>query len=330
MDKINELIDALYKAAFEHGRACGNMNGDARETVLRYAEARDALYQEIDRTIRGTGCIDKTGREIMEGQIVRYNNAGKHVKEDYWNPIYRVVWNTPGFDLVHCGGGKPTDMDTRFLIQHRQDLLEIIGGNGEPVDEPEPIAAPAEALPSSHVNRGAWRAITSEEWRDLGGKSNPLCDWHEGIGYVVYDAEALERFHASVEEVNSDRRAVKELMETDPDPAPADPPRMYEKGTVFGEIEDLMTGSQAALDVISERARQVSDESYLPERDDQHVGEELASAAMAYISEIGRWWPRDWRPDMFKPTNRRRNLVKAAALLIAEIERLDRAEGGAK
>lgn len=35
-------------------------------------------------------------------------------------------------------------------------------------------------------------------------------------------------------------------------------------------------------------------------------------------------WP--WDESWWKPTNRRRDLVKAGALILAEIERLDRAE----
>lgn len=53
----------------------------------------------------------------------------------------------------------------------------------------------------------------------------------------------------------------------------------------------------------------------------------------------GRWkdprdlfWPWTWDRSWWKPTNRRRDLVKAGALILAEIERLDRAapeaEGG--
>jgi hypothetical protein len=37
-------------------------------------------------------------------------------------------------------------------------------------------------------------------------------------------------------------------------------------------------------------------------------------------------WP--WSQDWWKPTNPRRDLVKAGALIAAEIERLDRATGG--
>jgi hypothetical protein len=47
-----------------------------------------------------------------------------------------------------------------------------------------------------HVNGGAYRKISVEEWRALGGDDNKFCDWHEGIGYVVYDDLALQQYLA--------------------------------------------------------------------------------------------------------------------------------------
>jgi len=97
------------------------------------------------------------------------------------------------------------------------------------------------------------------------------------------------------------------------------------------------TLSTAALDVIAERRRQMEREGWTPEHDDQHADEALTYAAAVYAlhgttgSEhrmtrtlLRFMWP--WDASWFKPTTRRRDLVKAAALLMAEIERLDRAE----
>ena len=68
------------------------------------------------------------------------------------------------------------------------------------------------------------------------------------------------------------------------------------------------------------------------EQDDTYVGFQLSAAAICYIEpmEAENYWPADWYDDSFKPTDTRRNLIKAAALIIAEIERLDRQlpEGG--
>ena len=107
--------------------------------------------------------------------------------------------------------------------------------------------------------------------------------------------------------------------------------------------------SGAAIDVLSERSRQVAAEGWTVERDDAHVAGELAAAAACYATNasvasrfvasgsipanridaaVGRCeappgWP--WSLRWWKPKGRRRDLVRAAALIIAEIERLDRA-----
>ena len=60
----------------------------------------------------------------------------------------------------------------------------------------------------------------------------------------------------------------------------------------------------AARDVLAERARQIGAEGWTPKHDDAHGNGQMG------------WW---------KPTDCRRDLVKAGALILAEIERLDRA-----
>lgn len=103
----------------------------------------------------------------------------------------------------------------------------------------------------------------------------------------------------------------------------------------------LNSPPRAWLDVLAERQRQIETEGWTPRHDDTHDGGELARAASCYASAAGTapdvrrdiearaslpdevWpWPMDW----WKPTTRRRDLVKAAALVLAEIERLDRKE----
>ena len=100
--------------------------------------------------------------------------------------------------------------------------------------------------------------------------------------------------------------------------------------------------TQALLDVARERVEQVTREGWTPEHDNIHTDRSLARAAAtyavhyahrafaaddleAYQHEVGAkddcCWPDDWE---FKPKNPRRDLVRAAALLLAEIERLDR------
>lgn len=114
----------------------------------------------------------------------------------------------------------------------------------------------------------------------------------------------------------------------------------------------MMVSSQAEGDVLRERERQHYEEGFRAEHDDSHVEGELAQAAATYAVHAavtskmmaqgfsqadinvaaggrtpGTWpWARTW----WKPKDRRRDLVRAAALIIAEIERIDRAEARAK
>ncbi|EEW9259539.1 ead/Ea22-like family protein [Escherichia coli] len=89
----------------------------------------------------------------------------------------------------------------------------------------------------------------------------------------------------------------------------------------------------AILDVVAERQRQKTIEGWTPEHDDEHCNGELAMAAVCYINETGtvnrnggKPWGWPWDASWWKPNARRRNLVKAGALILAEIERIDRQE----
>lgn len=88
--------------------------------------------------------------------------------------------------------------------------------------------------------------------------------------------------------------------------------------------------------ISQERRRQVSAEGWSAEHDDAYTRLELVRAAVAYaLYGVGQkvvddsFWP--WHLDWWKPSDRRRNLVKAGALIAAEIDRLhrvDAAHGG--
>jgi hypothetical protein len=90
----------------------------------------------------------------------------------------------------------------------------------------------------------------------------------------------------------------------------------------------------ALRDVADERKRQIEVEGWTVEHDDEHSDGEMALAAACYAMAgryystwtddyVRRYWP--WSKEWWKPTNKRRNLIKAAALIVAEIERIDRA-----
>lgn len=89
--------------------------------------------------------------------------------------------------------------------------------------------------------------------------------------------------------------------------------------------------AQAATDVLAERKRQCDHENWTPDHDDhEHNNGELSLAAASYaLSSTALYggyikfiWP--WGNGAWKPKSRRLDLVRAGALILAEIERLDR------
>lgn len=92
--------------------------------------------------------------------------------------------------------------------------------------------------------------------------------------------------------------------------------------------------------IASERERQIDLEGWTPEHDDAHNTGELALAAECYIKHATNVtylpdvtayrntpppdnWP--WDIKWWKPKQPQRDLIRAGALIAAEIDRLDRA-----
>ena len=96
--------------------------------------------------------------------------------------------------------------------------------------------------------------------------------------------------------------------------------------------------NKALQDVIAERERQVSQEGWTPGHDDHHEAGAMAVAAACYALANKRgiemqtvklqdlWSWTGWSSVWWRPKGTRRNYVRAAALLLAEIERMDREE----
>ena len=107
----------------------------------------------------------------------------------------------------------------------------------------------------------------------------------------------------------------------------------------------ILSTTPSMQDVIAERIRQVRLEGFTSQGDNEYVEAELSAAAAYYaghaycqvngddwhgvkkvVPQMELDWP--WDAEWFKPSDDpRRNLVKAAALILAEIDRLDRAAG---
>ena len=103
-------------------------------------------------------------------------------------------------------------------------------------------------------------------------------------------------------------------------------------------------------EISAERQRQVLSEGWTQAHDDKHSDMSLALVAAVYAyastlapneldahasalygmesgfsSVVATMWPKGWDAHWFKPKGSRRDLIRAAALIVAEIERMDRA-----
>jgi len=72
--------------------------------------------------------------------------------------------------------------------------------------------------------------------------------------------------------------------------------------------------------IAAERKRQVEVEGWNPRHDlREHCSGELAQAAACYATGRSEWWP--WCDEDYKPKDRLSDLVRAGALIAAEIDR---------
>lgn len=94
-------------------------------------------------------------------------------------------------------------------------------------------------------------------------------------------------------------------------------------------ILSIPSATGAIAEVSAERRRQIDEEGWNAEHDDEHPAGNLSAAAACYAAGVQLYdeqerniWP--WEERWWKPKDQRRNLIRAAALIIAEIEKLDR------
>ncbi|XPL50821.1 ead/Ea22-like family protein [Enterobacter cloacae subsp. cloacae] len=173
---------------------------------------------------------------------------------------------------------------------------------------------------------GSWVRESGEGWEAI------CCDDDQGnAGFIIAEFQG-ENATANRKFVQSANPATLLALL---DELEAAEKRIAELGT--------LAFNPALLDVIAERQRQMSVEGWTPKHDDKHDNNELAFAASCYAfhSAAASWdfeddgtpydihpapknWP--WSPEWWKPKNPRRDLVKAGALILAEIERIDRQE----
>ncbi|EOZ3000259.1 TPA: hypothetical protein ACRNIQ_000133 [Pseudomonas aeruginosa] len=185
---------------------------------------------------------------------------------------------------------------------------------------------------------------------------SPKCATCGGTGMV--DDGEITCSEGGIPYENGPVKCVKDCPACKAQPSPVQPEEAPVIGCLCGmpmteghhspdgcsSLEEFATHSDQAqhsvprawLDVQAERRRQVEAEGWTPEHDDEHSHGQMARAAACYALAgssapndgtaallVSLAWP--WDQQWWKPSTPRRDLVKACALALAEIERLDRA-----
>jgi len=105
--------------------------------------------------------------------------------------------------------------------------------------------------------------------------------------------------------------------------------RLRELADAIDSVAPALLLGTGAAEIAEERQRQIEQEGWTPEHDDEHTHAELSRAAACYAAPSPivdadthlPVWPADWTR---KPGDRIRDLAKAGALCAAEIDRLKR------
>ena len=105
------------------------------------------------------------------------------------------------------------------------------------------------------------------------------------------------------------------------------------KQKILDEKIDNMLDSKALSDVLDERIKQIEKFGFDAEHDDANLFFSMSNVGALYAlyaSSLNNGtifeaaWPSNWDISWWKPESQRTNLVKAAALILAEIEAIDR------
>lgn len=200
------------------------------------------------------------------------------------------------------------------------------------MNAPAPKTSPDAALGNLMAAALEQPAVPDDTLARTGNTADHQAGWFAGIDHERAEARECAGVGAQQLQDRADKvviatatgnpdlyqEAVKDLLAA---------VRMFRPAPVAGDAQ-----TAAARDVLAERQRQISVEGWTPEHDDRHTTGALATAAGCYAmftlayppGDPVSFWP--WSPSWWKPSDEsRRNLVKAGALILAEIERLDRA-----
>ncbi len=152
--------------------------------------------------------------------------------------------------------------------------------------------------------------------------------WHRAQSLSTFNDKQIDAYRTLIAKL--DAACQHRNPYTSSDEMPLD----WGDDPIYGPLP-AETPPVTVAEVIAERRRQIEVEGWTAEHDDEHPTGTLGLAAAAYVLDacgkhsqrdlVQQIWPFD--QEWWKPKDPRRNLLRAAALIIAEIERLDRLDG---
>lgn len=165
---------------------------------------------------------------------------------------------------------------------------------------------------------------------------------HSALAQLLVEAATqLEQGEAAMDQIDGALAAVNAKLQPLAQLADAFEAKFGDGTKMMDALSALASQlTRSARDVLNERSRQISAEGWTPQHDDAHDAGELSAAASAYaLAAADKLYPMSqgdggydrepppnwmWDRTWWKPGEPRRMLVKAGALVLAEIERLDR------
>ncbi len=293
--------------------------------------ARAALAQpsgEVVVTKNESGAIVSVTRQDKEGRVLSViaESATLTAQAEKAEVVARVVHSNPVV-LGQCGPLNAND-ELMTVAQHAASVArwaEMFNRVEQQRDAAMARVAELEAH-CVRLGQGGAERYWENRWRDADARLQEL-EKQEPVATVAKvpgeDWNSLD-FHRDLQDMQPGTKLYTAPVAQAQHSVPE----------LLVRAEDFVSGKevpQAWLDVQAERRRQVEAEGWTPEHDDLYCAAELPRAAAAYIlnganDEAPAIWP--FSAKWWKPSTARRDMVKACALALAEIERLDRAAHG--
>ncbi|CAM8787082.1 hypothetical protein NCF_04298 [Burkholderia pseudomallei] len=299
---------------------------DGLNAIERVVRAAQVLRLEVDLYRAQADAPDDTHK---------FKNFHRRLCERFGYVHDEIDWRRDQVSLIEWIAKKadaPAEARAKSISDEMMDLADRLGSEWKDVDprawQHLLVYAPAEAFPyqktfnaiaAATSVEGGHVSISVKAFRDAFGGA--VAEAREPIAWVTDDDRAITAAQK--------QRALADGGATASSVRPYSIP-CYAVSAPADAGEARLT--DAARDMLAERRRQVEAEGWTPEHDDQYQHGAIALAAACYAANAGgvawadplpSFWP--WMHNWWKPTTPRRDLVKAGALILAELERLDRA-----